>query len=184
MIKQKKIQLLIFVLAAMSITAGLLYVFTLPKTPVWNGFIPGEIVDSADLQELNAIPATISGKKQGRYEFKSEIPSAPNVIELDPETNELNLVSIEEPVMNPPKFVQFASDLGKPELELYQLVSDPEDVVYAYPSRGLAFFINKPSDIVYRRWYFSPISIDRFLEFSKDQLTLEKPEGERLEAPF
>lgn len=180
----KKLLRVLIGLTTLCVVLGVFFMVSRPTTPIWNGLQPGEVVEPSKLEQLGALPATISGQQTGLYEFLSDIPSAPNTITIDPETNALNLISIEEPLNNPPKFNTFAEEFGRAELELYRIGGERDEKVFAYPSRGLAFFVHIPSDTVYRRWYFSPISSEEFLVFSHNQLTATPPGGERFEPRF
>lgn len=177
----KKTLIFLIGLTAVCLLLGITYVISQPKTPTWNGLQPGRSIQQSELERVGALPATISGEQTGLYELLSDIPSAPHTIRVNPESNQLDLLSVEEPLENPAKYASIVTDLGRPKLELYQVGGATDVKVYVYPDRGLAFFVHVPSDTIYRRWYFSPMSEQEFLTFSENQFATTPPEGERYE---
>ncbi len=183
MFKNKRLTITIILLLLLAGIMSVVFVATQPKQAVWNGLRPGTALPSGQLEKLGAQEATISGNRPGLYEFLSDIPSAPNTIALQENTGRIELISIEEPLENPPKFASFVREFGRAELIMYPIEGELDEKIFVYPERGLAFFVHVPSDTVFRRWYFTRTNAKDFVLFSKDTLSLEPPAGERFQPP-
>lgn len=182
--QRKWLVLLTVVSAGIIILITIIRLLTPPRAPEgvgWNAIVPGYTT----ISQL-ADKGTIVGQRKNATGFEidlqSDFPTIPHTVEAD-QNGVVRFMRIPQRHNEEDTIYKVIEQYGSPDLLKYENELGDTVRVSVFLSKGEAFVWHNANGAIEERWYFEPLSAERFLTLWGENLSDTPEQPERL-LPF